>query len=121
MDLRSAEVARHTRPKFITWTADPVYQTQKLTVRDNPVIINSATASGTITLPDISEAAEFGRPLTILCHTAGNATVVQDDDDSIDWTDFTGAGTGKQLDAALDSITLQPAGRKWSILLNDVA
>jgi len=79
------------------------------------VIVNSATTTGTITLPDISEAEAAGMVLTILCHTGTNATTIQDDDDSIDWTDIT------TLDAALDSVTLYPAARKWHVLLNDIA
>jgi len=108
------DVARHALPKFVTWVSG-TYQTQKLTLLHNPVIVNSAAATGTITLPDISEAEDAGMVLTILCHTGTNATSIVDDDDSIDWTDIT------TLDAALDSVTLYPAARKWNVLLNDIA
>ena len=77
------------------------------------VVEATATAAWAITLPPVSECA--GQVYTIHAEiSSSGAVTVQDQNDSIDWTD-------RLLDADLDGVCLFSDGRKWWVICNDVS
>jgi hypothetical protein len=79
-----------------------------LTVRDQVVIADSTSAAFAITLPPVAEAQ--GLIFTIDATVgATNTVTVQDQDDSVDWTDIS-------LDANLDACCVRSDGRRWMVL-----
>ena len=88
---------------------------QTLEVWEQVVQVDTDTTDGTftLTLPPVAEAA--GKIYSITLIDAAGAVTVQDQDDSLDWTNFT------DLDADNDGILLYSDGLKWWTLLDDVA
>ena len=85
-----------------------------LTVNQQAVTVTTGAAVDvTVTLPIVSEA--MGRTFTIqLIVDGGFDGVVQDQDESDDWTDLT-------LDTADDYAVLYSDGRRWWVLASEVA
>ena len=85
-----------------------------LTVNQQAVVITTGAAVDvTITLPNVGEA--MGRTFTFQLITDGGFDgVIQDQDESDDWTDLT-------LDTADDYAVLYSDGRRWWVLMSDVA
>jgi len=74
---------------------------------------NTASDDWSLTLPPVAEAA--GRFLSIYATIANSKTVtVQDQDDSVGWTDLT-------LDTDDDHALLYSDGLRWCVILNGIA
>jgi len=77
-----------------------------LTTRDSTVVVDSSDAAVTITLPPVAEAK--GLIFVIEApYGASNAVTVQDQDDSVNWTNVT------DLDANNDALCVMSNGRRW--------
>ena len=85
-----------------------------LTVNQNVVVgTTGAVVDVTLTLPAVVDA--IGRIFTISLETdGGKDIVVQDADDSVNWTDLT-------LDTQYDYAILLCDGRRWWVLASEVA
>lgn len=82
-----------------------------LTVNQQVVVVRSDDSTATITLPFVSDAR--GRTFSITAPDGGTNTVtVQDNDESVDWSN-------RSLDAANDQLILMSDGRRW-IIIQDV-
>jgi len=77
------------------------------------VIITTVAASFALTMPNVSEA----RGCFVSVHLVdanSNAVTLQDQDESLDWTD-------KTLNADADGILHYSDGQKWWVIDNDIA
>jgi len=85
-----------------------------LTVNQNVVVgTTGAVVDVTLTLPAVVDA--IGRIFTISLETdGGKDIVIQDADDSVNWTDLT-------LDTQYDYAILLCDGRRWWVLASEVA
>ena len=80
---------------------------------ENVVEITTVAASFALTLPNVALAA--GKHFSIhLVSANSKAVTLQDQNESVDWTD-------KTLDADADGILLYSDGRKWWVVTNDIA
>lgn len=86
--------------------------TRTLNMYEDVLVVSTAAAAGTLSLPDVGEAK--GKTFTIMLRTAGNNLVVQDHNsaNAEDWTDYT-------LDAANDNLCLYSNGRRWLVQTAD--
>lgn len=79
----------------------------------NVVEFTAPSASFAVTLPNVALAA--GKFFSFHLVTAGGkAITLQDQNESVDWTD-------KTIDANADGILLFSDGRKWWVVTNDIA
>jgi hypothetical protein len=101
-------IARHLGVSDVMDQILHVTEATTLTIRDSVVVCTSTAAAYAVTLPPVCEAQ--GLIITIDATTGATFTVtVQDQDDSIDWTDI-------DLDANLDAVCLRSDGRRWMVL-----
>lgn len=103
---RDIEYATHETAKVVFWTTVAVTDiTKTLKLYEHTLIVNTAAAAGTLTMPNVTEAR--GLSFTIILRTAGNNLVIQDSDESEDWPgDYT-------LDVAHDNVELHSNGVRW--------
>ena len=109
---RTSEVVE-TSAGTVFWTTVATTDiTRTLKLYEDTIIVSTAAAAGTLTLPDVGEAK--GQTFTIMLRTAGNNLTVQDNagDNAEDWTDYT-------LDAANDNLCLYSNGRRWLVQTAD--
>ena len=97
------------RDKFLHATEDAT-----LTVNQQMVVATTGAVSDvTVTLPSVVLAA--GKIFTLTLETdGGKDLVVQDADDSVNWTDLT-------MDTQYDYAVLYSDGRRWWVLASEVA
>lgn len=95
--------------KFLSMTEDATLGVNQQIV----VGTTGAVADITLTLPAVVEA--IGRIYTVSLETdGGKDLVIQDADDSVNWTDLT-------LDTQYDYAVLYCDGRRWWVLASEVA
>jgi len=108
-DADFVEATKHR--KFINNTA--ANGTHTLAVYETEVYIDSdASYTETLTLPSV--AAAKGRSYAIRTVDTGGHTTIQDQDDSLEWSDLT-------TDADGEYVLLYSDGRQWFNLVTDIS
>ncbi len=107
---RSYQEDRATPTKLAILTSATTLTLNQRVVR---ATVNTTYDSYTVTLPSVTEAA--GLVFTIQVTVANSkALTLVDQDDSEDWSDLT-------FDTDADAAVLYSDGRKWWVILNDIA